>query len=283
MGHDDFVCLLRNHRAGLLVLGVDVAVQVLDDLGELLLGLLVQIGDSDTSTLSANPAIKGDKREGAGPSGKDCIVGMLGGHVRCRLSGEIIEFDGRDALSVSLHPLINVAVGGEMCLIDSGDDFLRDGDRVNVVRVETITESTHARRDLNKQPRQHQQKGKSRAEITVEETNLVELNAFLPPISLHTVNIPREQSMSRGHKPCKRTSLNRVKVAEFRARTQRECPTGQARRRVNCRESREDEAISRASSLGELVLVGRGVDVGAESKEGEKLYGVFVPNPPLRN
>jgi len=44
MGHDDFVCLLRNHRAGLLVLGVDVAVQVLDDLGELLLGLLVQIG-----------------------------------------------------------------------------------------------------------------------------------------------------------------------------------------------------------------------------------------------
>ena len=82
---------------------------------------------------------------------------MLSGHIRRSLSGEIVKFDGRDALPVSFHSLIDVAVvvRGETCLVDSGDDFLRDGDRVNVVRVETITESAHACRDLNKPPRQY--------------------------------------------------------------------------------------------------------------------------------
>ena len=158
VGHDGFVRFLRNHGAGLLVLGVDVIVQVMDDLGKLLLGLLVQVRHSNPSTPLATLQQKAMGEREGGPSGKDGIVGMLGGHVRCGLSGEIVKFDGRDALPVSFHPLIDVSVdvgGGETCLVDSGDDFLRDGDRVNVVRVETITESAHACRDLNKRPRQH--------------------------------------------------------------------------------------------------------------------------------
>jgi len=65
MGHDDFVHFLRNHGAGLLVFGVDVGVQVMDDLGELLLGLLVQVRHSNPSTPLATRQQKGmGEREG---------------------------------------------------------------------------------------------------------------------------------------------------------------------------------------------------------------------------
>ena len=117
---------------------------------------------------------------------------MLSGHIRRSLSGEIVKFDGRDALPVSFHSLIDVAVvvRGETCLVDSGDDFLRDGDRVNVVRVETITESAHACRDLTNHLVSITPTRKGRSDIIGEETNLVKLNSLLSPISLHTVNIP---------------------------------------------------------------------------------------------
>ena len=49
MGHNNIVCLLRNHRTWLVVLGVDVSVEVMDDMGELFLGLLVQIRHGNTT------------------------------------------------------------------------------------------------------------------------------------------------------------------------------------------------------------------------------------------
>jgi hypothetical protein len=50
VGHNDFVRLLRDHRRELVVLGVDVGVEIMDDLGELLLGLLVQVGHSNAAS-----------------------------------------------------------------------------------------------------------------------------------------------------------------------------------------------------------------------------------------
>lgn len=48
MSHDSFVSLFRNHRTWFVVLGIDIGVEVMDYLGELLLGLLVQIRHGNT-------------------------------------------------------------------------------------------------------------------------------------------------------------------------------------------------------------------------------------------
>lgn len=43
--HDGLVGLLGDHGRGSVVLGVDIGVKVVDDVGEGLLGLLVKVGD----------------------------------------------------------------------------------------------------------------------------------------------------------------------------------------------------------------------------------------------
>ena len=48
VGHDDLVDVIGDHRCVLASLGVDPRVKVVDDLGEDLLGLLVEVGDGDT-------------------------------------------------------------------------------------------------------------------------------------------------------------------------------------------------------------------------------------------
>ena len=48
MCHDNIVSLFRDHRTWFVVFGIDIGIQILDDLRELLLGLLVQVRHSNT-------------------------------------------------------------------------------------------------------------------------------------------------------------------------------------------------------------------------------------------
>lgn len=68
MFHYTLVCVFGDHGRGTIVLGVDVVVQIADNRRPLLLGLLVQVGNSDTSC-------------------QDGVVGVGDGHVRSCFSG----------------------------------------------------------------------------------------------------------------------------------------------------------------------------------------------------
>ena len=54
VSHDDIVCLLRNHRTEFVVFGIDIGVQVVNDLRKLFFRLLVQIRHCNTAK-SENP------------------------------------------------------------------------------------------------------------------------------------------------------------------------------------------------------------------------------------
>lgn len=69
--HDDLVNVVRDHGRILARLGVDPLVQVIDDGREGFLGLLVQVGDGDSSC-------------------KDGVIRVLGRQVSCRLSREVL-------------------------------------------------------------------------------------------------------------------------------------------------------------------------------------------------
>ena len=92
MSHDNVVGLLRDHRTRLVILGVDIDVEVMDDLRELFLSLLVQIRNGNTKIVSVKLS---DKL----PSGEDGVVGVFGGHVSRGLGGKIVEFDCRYSLT----------------------------------------------------------------------------------------------------------------------------------------------------------------------------------------
>jgi hypothetical protein len=48
VSHDDLISRLGNHRTWFVVFGVDIGIEILNDLRELFLGLLVQIRHGDT-------------------------------------------------------------------------------------------------------------------------------------------------------------------------------------------------------------------------------------------
>jgi hypothetical protein len=48
--HDGLVCLLADHRRKLAIPRVDVVVEILDNRRELFLGLLVEVGNCNTSS-----------------------------------------------------------------------------------------------------------------------------------------------------------------------------------------------------------------------------------------
>ena len=140
----------------------------MDDLRELLLRLLVQIGHRDT-TLSALPHQK------SVPSGKDGIVGMLGRHVSGSFRSKVVEFNRRHSLFISrVH-----RGAAETYLIDTRNDFLGDGHRVDVIGIETITEPTDACGNLSKTRQRHDSKTQD-----WKREYLIELNPFLSAISL---------------------------------------------------------------------------------------------------
>ena len=96
MSLDDIICFLRNHRTLFVVFGIDIIVQVLNDLGKLFLGLLVQIRHCNTTLLVY--LLKSEDI----PSSKDGIVGMFGGHVSRSLGSKIVEFNSRHSLFINL-------------------------------------------------------------------------------------------------------------------------------------------------------------------------------------
>ena len=49
VSHDNLICLLRNHGTEFVVFGIDIGVQILNDLRKLLLRLLVQIRHCNTT------------------------------------------------------------------------------------------------------------------------------------------------------------------------------------------------------------------------------------------
>jgi hypothetical protein len=97
IGHDNIINTLGNQSSRPASLGVDISVtasatdhrrpssrnnvriQVVNDGAEILLGLLVEIGDSDTGS-------------------QNSIVGVLGGKIGSRLGGKVVELDGRHAI-----------------------------------------------------------------------------------------------------------------------------------------------------------------------------------------
>jgi hypothetical protein len=49
VSHDNLICLLRNHGTEFVVFGVDIVVQILNDVRKLFLRLLVQIRHCNTT------------------------------------------------------------------------------------------------------------------------------------------------------------------------------------------------------------------------------------------
>src|SRR5579862_3793011 len=56
ISHDGVICLFGDHRTWLIVFGIDVGEEIVDYLGELLLGLLMQVRHR-------NPEVSAEKRE----------------------------------------------------------------------------------------------------------------------------------------------------------------------------------------------------------------------------
>jgi hypothetical protein len=94
VGHDDIVDFLADKGGGLPRLGMGVVVKRGDDIGEDLLGFLVEVGDFDAC-------------------GQDGIVGVLGGEGGGGLGGQFVEFGGGDSGVNSLDYLL-----GDDCFVD---------------------------------------------------------------------------------------------------------------------------------------------------------------------
>ena len=92
-GHDDLVDVVGDERRRLLGLGVDMFMQLLDDVAEDLVRRLVEVAH-------------GDARRQTGK------VRVLRRHVGRRLGGELIQFMGRDAVVDALDDLLRQDLRG---------------------------------------------------------------------------------------------------------------------------------------------------------------------------
>ena len=126
VSHDAFVGFFRDHGRVFACLGVDVVVEVLDDGGELLLRLLVEVGHSNTSS-------------------EDGIVGMGDCHVCCSLGrlGKVSEAINGGGES---YQVVELDRGNT--LVDTRDDFLCDSCGVDMFRIESVTQPRDAGCDL---------------------------------------------------------------------------------------------------------------------------------------
>ena len=135
MLHDCLVRLVRDHWRGLVVFGVDVVVEVSNDVREGLLCLLVQVRDGNAGS-------------------KDGIVWVLSRHVRGGLSNAGVMQHISPALAIPEGTRSTVRVpdppthlGSELVQLDSGhtivdasNDLLGDLDGVYVISVEAPAE-----------------------------------------------------------------------------------------------------------------------------------------------
>ncbi|KAH3677659.1 hypothetical protein OGATHE_000313 [Ogataea polymorpha] len=108
---DNPVRFVRDHWRRLAILGVDIVVQLVNDLGKLFGGLLVQVGNGYSG-------------------GQGGVVGMDRGHVSGGLGCKVIQLDGGDAM------------------IDTRDDSLGNGNGLDVLWVEAVAQSRHSGGDL---------------------------------------------------------------------------------------------------------------------------------------
>jgi len=92
VGHDNLKDLVVDHLGVAARLGVDIAVQVLDDLAERGLGLLLQVGDGNAR-------------------GEDGIVGVVGRAVGSSFGRQVVELHGRDAIEDTRDDLFFFANG----------------------------------------------------------------------------------------------------------------------------------------------------------------------------
>lgn len=131
MSHDALVCRFRNHGRGAVVLGVDIVVQVADDRRPLLLGLLVEVGDGDAG------------RENG-------VVWVGDGHVG-RSLGSLFNFQsaGEGAeMPKQLGTYKIIKLDSRHTTVHARDDLLGNGDGVDVVGVEAVTQSRDTSSDL---------------------------------------------------------------------------------------------------------------------------------------
>ena len=108
---DDALELVRNERAVLARLGVDVPVQLVHGLAEGLGGLLVHVRDGD-------------------PRGQLAVVGVLGRQEGRRLRGKVVQLRRANAVK------------------DTRDNLLSDDDRVDMLGVKAVAQLLDARGDL---------------------------------------------------------------------------------------------------------------------------------------
>jgi hypothetical protein len=85
--HDRLISLITDHRRLPSVLGVDPSVKIVNDRRKDLLGLLVEVGNSNSG-------------------GKDGIIWVLGGQVGSGLGSEVVEFHGRHSLMNTCSDLL---------------------------------------------------------------------------------------------------------------------------------------------------------------------------------
>ena len=101
ISHDDLISLLGDHRTWLIVLGIDVGVEIINDLRELLLGLFVQVRNGNTIKL-------GPKAEERLPGSKNGIIWMLSCHVSSSLGSKVVKLNGSNTLIINIEDFENM-------------------------------------------------------------------------------------------------------------------------------------------------------------------------------
>lgn len=129
MLHDNLVDVFRDHWSRLVVLRVDIVVEVRDDHGELLLGLLVEVRHGDTSR-------------------QDGIVGVCHGHVRGSLGSLCSKKLALVGAEPPGCPYQVIQLDGVDTLVDTRDDLLGDSSSIDMFRVEAVTQPRHTGSDL---------------------------------------------------------------------------------------------------------------------------------------
>jgi hypothetical protein len=138
MSHDNVISLLGDHGARLVVFGIDIGVEIMNNLGKLFLGLLVQIRHCDAAELVV---VAWDSTERQGWHNQDALLSCKR---RSRQQGCRVQLSSRPNL---LEKYTEMERAGY--LVDARNDFLGDGNRVNMFRVKTITKLVDACSNLD--------------------------------------------------------------------------------------------------------------------------------------